>query len=113
MLMAMLGVHYQNQLIMFSYKFDKDPSTVEYLKQPVPNPELAKVREGWLDRMADNVADVGSWTWGMIQGDFNENPTMGQIATNAVITMIPVVDQVGDVRDIIAKPEAPDLGQAL
>ncbi len=38
----------------------------------------------------------------MIQGDFNEDPTVVQIITNAVITAIPVVDQVGDVRNIAA-----------
>ena len=84
------------------YNFDKDPPTVEYLKQPVTNPELPKVKEGWLERMADNIAAAGSWTWGTIQGDFNEDQTLGQVATNAVITMIPIIDQAGDVRDITA-----------
>ncbi len=85
-----------------SYDFDKDPPTVAYLKKPVPNPELPKVKAGWFDRLADGIADRGSWVWGAIQGDFNEDQTVGQVATNAVITMIPVVDQVGDVRDIVA-----------
>uniref|UniRef100_UPI0037362D2C DNA/RNA non-specific endonuclease n=1 Tax=Vibrio atypicus TaxID=558271 RepID=UPI0037362D2C len=42
------------------------------------------------------------WSWELLQGDFNENPTVGQIITNAIITAIPVVDQVADVRDICA-----------
>jgi len=85
-----------------SYNFHEDPPTIEYLIQPVPNPELAKVRKGWFDGMLDGIAEVGTWIWGTVQGDFNENQTVGQIATNAVITMIPIVDQVGDVRDIVA-----------
>ena len=31
------------------------------------------------------------WIWGAIQGDFNENPTIGQIITNAAITAIPLL----------------------
>ena len=85
-----------------SYDFDEDPPTIEYLIEPIANPEQSKVQEGWFDRMADNIAAAGSWTWGVVQGDFNEDQTVGQVATNAVITMIPIVDQVGDVRDISA-----------
>lgn len=42
------------------------------------------------------------WIWEALQGDFNENPTMGQIAANAVLGVVPIVDQVLDVRDLIA-----------
>lgn len=83
-----------------SYNFGSDAPTVSYLRQPVSNPEAPKVKKGWFGRMADGIAEAGSWTWGTVQGDFNEDQTVGQIATNAVITMIPVVDQIGDVRDI-------------
>ena len=46
------------------------------------------------------------WVWGAVQGDFNEDPTAGQIITNAVITAIPVVDQVADARDLAASVKA-------
>ena len=46
------------------------------------------------------------WIWGAIQGDFNENPTIGQIITNAAITAIPLVDQVADGRDLVANLKA-------
>lgn len=46
------------------------------------------------------------WVWGTIQGDFNENPSVGQLITNAIITAIPVVDQVADVRDLTANLKA-------
>lgn len=42
------------------------------------------------------------WLWEALQGDFNENRSTGQIAFDAAVSMIPVVDQVCDVRDIIA-----------
>ncbi len=48
------------------------------------------------------LKEAAEWTWGMLQGDFKEDQSIAQIITNAVITMIPVVDQIGDVRDIIA-----------
>ena len=46
------------------------------------------------------------WVWVAVQGDFNEDPTAGQIITNAVITAIPVVDQVADARDLAASVKA-------
>lgn len=42
------------------------------------------------------------WFWEAIQGDFNENRPTGQIVADAAISMIPLVDQVCDVRDLIA-----------
>ena len=46
------------------------------------------------------------WVWGLVQGDFNENPTVGQIICNAIITAIPLVDQVADARDLTANIKA-------
>ena len=46
------------------------------------------------------------WIWGLVQGDFNENPTVGQIICNAIITAIPLVDQVADARDLTANIKA-------
>ncbi len=42
------------------------------------------------------------WIWEALQGDFNPNQSAGQIAANAVLGLIPVVDQVLDCRDLIA-----------
>ncbi len=42
------------------------------------------------------------WFWEAIEGDFNENRTTGQILVDAGLSMIPLVDQVCDVRDLIA-----------
>jgi hypothetical protein len=51
---------------------------------------------------AGSVSKSVQWIWEALQGDFNENPTMGQIAANAVLGVVPIVDQVLDVRDLIA-----------
>ena len=42
------------------------------------------------------------WLWGALQGDFNQDSTIGQDLFNGVVGMIPVVDQIADVRDISA-----------
>jgi hypothetical protein len=42
------------------------------------------------------------WFWQAVQGDFNENRSTGQIVVDAAISMIPLVDQICDVRDLIA-----------
>lgn len=50
----------------------------------------------------DSFSDAAQWCWEVIQGDFNEEQTTAQIVTGTVISMIPFVDQICDVRDIIA-----------
>lgn len=42
------------------------------------------------------------WFWETLQGDFHENPSTAQVVTGTLIFMIPFVDQIGDVRDLIA-----------
>jgi hypothetical protein len=42
------------------------------------------------------------WFWEAVEGDFNENRSTAQIMVDAGISMIPLVDQVCDVRDLIA-----------
>lgn len=61
--------------------------------------------------------DSLKWFWGVLLGDFNEDQTMGQIVVGTILTLIPGVDTLADVRDLIANlkdisetPEdAPDL----
>jgi hypothetical protein len=50
----------------------------------------------------DGPPNVWEWFWQAVQGDFNDNRTTGQIVVDAAISMIPLVDQVCDVRDLIA-----------
>lgn len=48
------------------------------------------------------VSDSAKWLWGALQGDFNKSPTTGQIIVGGIISMIPLVDQACDVRDVVA-----------
>ncbi|MDH5823497.1 hypothetical protein QFW77_10920 [Luteimonas sp. RD2P54] len=72
------------------------PVTLEQLREA-----LAFVTEQY-DKIADSTTNVFVWLWEAIQGDFNEERTTGQIIFDTAISMIPGVDQVCDVRDIIA-----------
>lgn len=42
------------------------------------------------------------WFWEAVEGDFNENRSTSQIMVDAGISMIPLVDQLCDLRDLIA-----------
>lgn len=42
------------------------------------------------------------WFWGVLQGDFKEDQSTGQIVVGTAISMIPVIDQVADIRDLVA-----------
>ncbi|CED59244.1 Putative uncharacterized protein [Moritella viscosa] len=48
------------------------------------------------------ISSAASWSWGVILGDFNDDPSVAQIITNAVITCFPGIDQAADVRDVVA-----------
>lgn len=50
----------------------------------------------------ETARDVADWLWVVIQGDFAEEQTTAQTVTGTVISMIPFVDQICDVRDICA-----------
>lgn len=69
---------------------------------------LQQLREAlaFITEQYKNVADGGKnvfvWLWEAIQGDFNQERTVGQITFDTAISLIPGVDQVCDVRDIIA-----------
>ncbi|BEV14572.1 hypothetical protein HBDW_13600 [Herbaspirillum sp. DW155] len=47
-------------------------------------------------------ADVGSWTWGTVQGAFNEKASLSQIIVDAIVGMIPLLGDATAVRDLIA-----------
>ena len=50
----------------------------------------------------ESLIDIADWLWVVIQGDFAEEQTTAQIVTGTVISMIPFIDQICDVRDICA-----------
>lgn len=50
----------------------------------------------------EGSATPRKWFWQAVQGDFNDNRSTGQIVAGAAISMIPLVDQICDIRDLIA-----------
>ncbi|MGR2663822.1 hypothetical protein ACUXVY_19720 [Chromobacterium haemolyticum] len=58
--------------------------------------------KSWLDGVGDKLEATGQWIWEVVQGDFHEGHSVGQIATGTLISMIPFVDQICDVRDLVA-----------
>ncbi|WP_218699355.1 hypothetical protein [Acinetobacter harbinensis] len=50
----------------------------------------------------ETLEDIAEWLWVVIQGDFAQEQSTTQVVTGTVISMIPFVDQICDVRDICA-----------
>lgn len=48
------------------------------------------------------LAGTAEWIWVVIQGDFAEEQSTAQTITGTVVSMIPFVDQICDVRDVVA-----------
>lgn len=67
------------------------------------SPESKEDSDGisWAD-FKSIAFDTGEWIWGTAQGAFNEKATTGQIVTDAVISLIPLVGDATAVRDLIA-----------
>lgn len=67
-----------------------------------------QIRDGvtWVTNKepAEPEADESPWVWfwQAVQGDFNDERSTSQIMTDAALSMIPGVDQICDVRDLIA-----------
>jgi hypothetical protein len=57
---------------------------------------------GWIESGKKNLVACAEWIWEVLQGDFNENASTAQVATGTVISMIPFVDQICDIRDLVA-----------
>ncbi|WP_312625529.1 hypothetical protein [Scandinavium sp.] len=73
---------------------DTDLQNALAFYQPAP--------EGWFSGLSRKMEAAGEWIWQTIQGDFNEEQTTGQIVTGTLISMIPLVDQICDIRDLVA-----------
>lgn len=52
-------------------------------------------------RKPDDVG-IGEWIWGALQGDFNPDRTNGQIGFDMGVSLVPVVDTILDLRDLVA-----------
>lgn len=91
-----------------SVSYWNDPKILNVFPEEVATPD-----ETTLQRLVNWVSEIENysiekpkkvllWTWGSIQGDFNEDATMGQVFFGTGLTLIPGLDQVGDGRDLIA-----------
>lgn len=56
----------------------------------------------WVASAKSDLTAAAEWIWVVLQGDFAEEQTTAQTVTGTVISMIPLVDQVCDVRDVVA-----------
>ena len=98
----------------FTIQYGEDTREYEPQDNTTPNPLYGQIttadavhmiNSGNTEKLdeADNLANqAGDWLWGALQGDFNKDPTTAQIVVGSIISMIPVIDQVMDVRDILA-----------
>jgi hypothetical protein len=57
---------------------------------------------GWIQEGRKNLAAGAEWIWEVLQGDFNDNASTAQVVTGTIISMIPFVDQICDIRDVVA-----------
>jgi hypothetical protein len=56
----------------------------------------------WTASAKQDLSAAAEWLWVVLQGDFAEEQTVAQSVTGTVISMIPLVDQLCDVRDVVA-----------
>ncbi|WP_425666553.1 PAAR-like domain-containing protein [Vibrio tubiashii] len=64
--------------------------------------EAKRGEVGFWENAWKRMSGAASWIWGVILGDFNDDASVEQIIANTALTMIPVVDQAADVRDLSA-----------
>lgn len=103
-----LGKEANKQVEVAKKKIESLPKKVEdQAKQTAENAKEQALKSALAffsaaQKGSDAAKNVGIWLWEVIKGDFHEDPTLGQIATGTVISMIPIVDQICDVRDFFA-----------
>lgn len=59
-----------------------------------------EVREA--GQSAKTAKQKAVWVWEAIQGDFNPNRSMGQVGLDTAVSLVPGIDTVMDIRDLIA-----------
>ena len=98
----------------FTVQYGEDTREYAPVDNTKPNPLYGKISPAnavalveagdtsLLDEAGSLAASAGDWLWGTLQGDFNENPSTSQIVVGSIISMIPVIDQIMDCRDVCA-----------
>lgn len=85
-----------------NFLFSSDPKPFEIYPGYKPKPHNLTPESTEVEKEDGTVVSVAKWVGVALAGDFADDQSFGQIAFGTVVTLIPVVDQVGDVRDIIA-----------
>lgn len=80
----------------FYHDPDGDPYDDPEAQKPLEEPE-----EGFWEGMWKGITGAADWVWGVLEGDFNEDASTGQIIGRMILTMIPGIDQLADVQDVI------------
>jgi len=84
------------------FTFFNDPKPFEIYPGYKPKPHNLTEESKAVKEEDGTVVSVAKWIGVALAGDFADDQSFGQIAFGSVVTLIPVVDQVGDVRDIVA-----------
>lgn len=64
---------------------------------------LTAASPGWVDGVKESSSDAAQWLWEVLMGDFYEGEhTTTQAVTGTVISMIPLIDQLCDARDLVS-----------
>ncbi len=84
------------------FLFTTDPKPYEIFPGYKPKPHNLTPKSVEVKEEDGTVVSVAKWVGTALAGDFADDQSYGQIAFGTVVTLIPVVDQVGDVRDIVA-----------
>ena len=93
-----------------------DPKPLKILPEycSIENPLRSKVPKAAEFREPENEGDdlvwtvspksltLSDWIYGVAIGDFEHDPTIGQTVARTVVTLIPVIDQIGDLQDLTA-----------
>jgi hypothetical protein len=84
------------------FQFSSDPKPYEIFPGYKPKPHNLNAESTVVKEEDGTVVSVAKWVGIALAGDFADDQSFGQIAFGTVVTLVPVVDQVGDVRDIVA-----------
>ncbi|MEM1278138.1 MAG: hypothetical protein AAGH74_16580 [Pseudomonadota bacterium] len=81
------------------FYFHDDPGLEPYEDPEAARP-LQEPRPGFWRGLWEDITDGADWIWGVLKGDFEEDPSTSQIIARMILTMIPGIDQLADVQDI-------------
>ncbi len=84
------------------FLFSSDPKPFEIFPNYKPQPHNLTPDSSVVKEEDGTFVSVVKWLGVALAGDFADDQSFGQIGFGTVVTLIPVVDQVGDVRDIVA-----------